>query len=85
VIPPVAERLPNGIFRYLWMANWPHQTVLVILTVVTFLLEVVPLELQCRVVNTLVKEKPFRLAVTLCVAYAGAVLIQDGLKLGLNI
>jgi hypothetical protein len=43
VIPPVAERFPNGIFRYLWMANWPHQTVLVILTVVTFLLEVVPL------------------------------------------
>jgi len=84
-MPPVAYRLPNSIFRYVLSASWPHQIALVILTVVTFLLEVVPLELQRRVVNDLVKERPFRLVVMLCVAYAGAILIQGTVKLGLNI
>jgi ABC-type multidrug transport system fused ATPase/permease subunit len=82
---PVAYRLPNSIFRYVLAASWPHQIALVILTVVTFLLEIVPLELQRRIVNNLVKERPFQLVVTLCAAYAGAVLIQGGVKLGLNI
>jgi ABC-type multidrug transport system fused ATPase/permease subunit len=82
---PVAYRLPNSIFRYVLAASWPHQIALVILTVVTFLLEIVPLELQRRVVNNLVKERPFQLVVTLCAAYAGAVLIQGATKLGLNV
>jgi len=52
-------RLPNTIFRYVFVVSWPHQIALVILTVVTFLLEIVPLELQRRIVNNLVKERPF--------------------------
>jgi ABC-type multidrug transport system fused ATPase/permease subunit len=82
---PVANRLPNSIFRYVLTASWPHQIALVILTAIAFLLEIIPLELQRRVVNNLVKERPFQLVVTLCAAYAGAALIQGGVKLGLNI
>jgi ABC-type multidrug transport system fused ATPase/permease subunit len=85
MMPPAPYRLPSNIFRYVLTESWPHQIALVILTVLTFLLEIVPLELQRRVVNNLVKDRPFRLVVTLCAAYAGAVLIQGGVKLGLNI
>ena len=37
-----------------------HQIALMILTVIAFLLEVVPLEIQRRVVNDLVKEDPLQ-------------------------
>ena len=78
-------RLPGTIFRYVFSVSWPHQLVLVVLTVVTFLLEIVPLEIQRRVVNNLVKERPFQWVVLLCAAYAGAVLFQGTTKLGLNV
>jgi len=84
-MPLVAYRLPSTMFRYVVTVSWPHQIALVSLTVVTFLLEVVPLEIQRRVVNKLVKERPFQLVVTLCAAYAGAVLVQGAIKLGLNV
>ena len=78
-------RLPSTIFRYVFAVSWPHQIALVTLAVITFLLEVAPLEIQRRVVNDLVKERSFWLIVTLCAAYAGAVLVQGGTKLLLNI
>ena len=81
----VENRLPNSIFRYVLTASWAHQIALVILTAIAFLLEIVPLELRRRVVNNLVKERPFQLVVMLCATYAGAVLIQGGVKLSLNI
>jgi ABC-type multidrug transport system fused ATPase/permease subunit len=81
----MAYRLPGTIFRYVFSVSWPHQLLLVVLTVVTFLLEIVPLEIQRRVVNNLVKERPFQWVVLLCAAYAGAVLFQGTTKLGLNV
>src|SRR5262249_24270009 len=78
-------QLPNGIFRYVFAVSWPHQLALVSLTVVTFLLEIVPLEIQRRVVNDLVKQRRFDLVMALCAVYAGAVLFQGGTKLALNI
>jgi hypothetical protein len=41
----------------------------------------VPLEIQRRVVNDLVKERSFKVVVTLCAAYAGVVLVQGATKL----
>jgi len=65
-------------------SGW-HQLLLLALTVAVFLLEVVPLELQRRIVNDLVKHRPYAWAVGLCAIYAAVVLIQGGTKLGLNI
>src|SRR6516162_6399072 len=79
------DRLPTNLFRYVFAVSWRHQIALVALTVITFLLEIVPLEIQRRVVNNLVKERPFQLVMVLCAAYAGAVLIQGATKLSLNI
>ena len=84
-MPLVAYRLPNNIFRYVLSVSWRHQIALVSLTVFTFLLEIVPLEIQRRVVNNLVKERPFQLVIILCAAYASAVLVQGATKLGLNV
>jgi ABC-type bacteriocin/lantibiotic exporter with double-glycine peptidase domain len=78
-------QLPNNLFRYVFTSSWQHQIALVALTIVTFLLEVVPLEIQRRVVNSLVKERPFQPVILLCAAYAGAVLVQGAIKLGLNV
>lgn len=79
------DQLPNNLFRYVFTFSWQHQIALVALTVVTFLLEIVPLEIQRRVVNNLVKERPFQPVIILCAAYAGAVLVQGAIKFGLNV
>src|SRR5215472_4111277 len=79
------DRLPTNLFRYVFAVSWQHQIALVILTVVTFLLETVPLEIQRRVVNDLVKARAFQVVVVLGVAYVGAVLVQGATKLGLNV
>ena len=84
-MPPIGYRLPNTIFRYIFAVSWPHQIALVILTIVTFLLEVAPLEIQRRVVNDLVKGRIFSWVVILCAAYAGVVIIQGSTKLLLNV
>jgi hypothetical protein len=70
---PIGYQLPTSIFRYVFAVSWPHQIVLVIMIVVTFLLEVAPLEIQRRVVNDLVKERSFKTVATLRAAYAGVV------------
>ena len=84
-MPLIGYQLPKTIFRYVFAVSWPHQIALVTLTVVTFLLEVAPLEIQRRAVNDLVKGRSFDLVVVLCAAYAGVVLVQGGTKLALNV
>ena len=77
--------LPSNIYRYVWEASGWHQLPLVLLTVCVSLLEVVPLELQRRIVNDAVKDRDYVYVLILCAAYLAAVLIQGGTKLGVNI
>jgi ABC-type multidrug transport system fused ATPase/permease subunit len=77
--------LPSNIYRYVRTTSGWHQLFLVLLTVCVFLLEVVPLELQRRLVDGLVKHRGYRLVLMLCGVYLGAVLVQGGTKLVLNI
>jgi ABC-type multidrug transport system fused ATPase/permease subunit len=81
-----AAEIPGDIFRYVLLASgfW-HQLLLVVLTVAVFLLEIVPLELQRRIVNDIVKDRQYRLVIMLCALYLGTVLVQGGTKLALNI
>ena len=80
-----AAEMPRNIFRYVLTTSGWHQLVLVLLTVAVFLLEVVPLELQRRIVNDLVKHREFWFIVSLAAVYAGTVLLQGGTKLVLNV
>src|SRR6266436_2741848 len=86
-LPPsggVAE-IPDHIYRYVLAASGWHQLGLVVLTVAVFLLEVVPLELQRRIVNDLVKHREYWSIVGLAAVYGGMILLQGGTKLVLNI
>jgi len=80
-----AAALPRNVFAYVLRTGAEHQLLLVLLTVSVFLLEVVPLELQRRIVNDLVKHRPYSWVIGLCAIYAATVLVQGGSKLGLNI
>jgi ABC-type bacteriocin/lantibiotic exporter with double-glycine peptidase domain len=80
-----ATELSDGLFRYILATSWQHQIPLVLLTVAVFLLEVVPLELQRRVVNDAVKNRSYSAIAMLCGAYVAAVLVQGAAKLGVNI
>jgi hypothetical protein len=80
-----ATEMPGNIFRYVLETSGLHQLFLLLLTVGVFLLEVVPLELQRRIVNDLVKHRDYRLVIFLCAAYAGTVLVQGATKLVLNV
>ena len=80
-----AAKMPRNIFRYVLETSGLHQLFLLLLTVGVFLLEVVPLELQRRIVNDPVKHWDYRLVIVLCAVYAGAVLVQGGTKLVLNV
>jgi ABC-type multidrug transport system fused ATPase/permease subunit len=80
-----AEELPGNVFRYVLATSAVHQLLLLALTVSVFLLEIVPLELQRRIVNDLVKNRPYSWVIVLCAVYAGVVLIQGGTKLVLNV
>lgn len=57
--PGAAVEMPGNIFRYVLATSGWHQLGLVVLTVAVFLLEIVPLELQRRIVNDLVKHREY--------------------------
>jgi ABC-type multidrug transport system fused ATPase/permease subunit len=80
-----ADELPGSVFRYVLATSGAHQLMLVALTISIFLIEIVPLELQRRIVNDLVKNRPYRWVIILCAVYAGVVLVQGGTKLVLNV
>jgi ABC-type bacteriocin/lantibiotic exporter with double-glycine peptidase domain len=77
--------LPSALLPYVVTTSWMHQLPLLALTVTVFLLEVVPLELQRRIVNDVVKDRQYSAIVLLCAAYAVAVMTQGSVKLALNI
>jgi ABC-type multidrug transport system fused ATPase/permease subunit len=79
------DELPGSVFRYVLAASGGYQLLLLALTVSVFLIEVVPLELQRRIVDNLVKDRPYDRVILLCAVYAGVVLVQGGTKLGLNV
>jgi ABC-type multidrug transport system fused ATPase/permease subunit len=77
--------LPRSVFRYIVATSGFHQVMLVLLTVAVFLIEIVPLELQRRIVNDLVKNRSYSFVLVLCAVYAGVVLVHGSTKLVLNV
>jgi len=68
-----------------WKVSGRDQVLLAALSIAVFLLEMVPLELQRRIVNDAVSRQDFAAIGLLCVLYVAAALGQGGLKLILNI
>ncbi|KGM34345.1 ABC transporter ATP-binding protein [Inquilinus limosus] len=77
--------MPQGLYRYIWRVSGRDQIFLSILAVAVFLLDLVPLELQRRIVNGALAKHALMQLVLLALLYVATVLAQGGLKLLLNV
>jgi ABC-type bacteriocin/lantibiotic exporter with double-glycine peptidase domain len=77
--------LPETILGFAWRTARLHQIWLSVLTAAVFLLNLVPLELQRRIVNEALEGKQLRILIWLAVAYFGVNLLQGALKAAVNI
>lgn len=75
----------KDLYRYIWRVSARGQVVLSALSIVVFLLELAPLELQRRIVNGAVEHQSLRFIAVLCLVYAGVALVHGGLKLVLSV
>lgn len=77
--------LPHNIYRYIWQVSARDQIWLSLLSVITFLLTMAPLELQRRIVNDVLHDKDVEKLVMMALAYAGIALFMGAVKRSLNI
>ena len=72
--------MPRSIFAYVLQYTGKHQLGLAILSIATFLLSAAPLELQRRIINTIVEHGAFSTLLWLALAYGGIGFYDDYLK-----
>lgn len=77
--------MPRGLYGYVWYVSGRPQIALGLLSVVIFLLDLVPLELQRRIVNEAIGQRLFTTLMVLCAIYAGVALMQGIAKLAWNV
>ena len=80
-----AALMPTSILGYVVRFTGWHQVGLAPLSVAVFLLSAVPLELQRRIVNDAIGKGSVRAILWLAVTYALVALLEQSLKMGLNI
>lgn len=86
VRPNVARSaMVKALYRYIWRISARDQIFLSLMSAGVFALELVPLELQRRIVNTAVHHQNLDLIIKLCLIYLAVALVHGGLKLGTNI
>lgn len=83
--PSAAVRLPRTIMGYVLQQSGLHQVALALLSVGVFALSAVPLELQRRIVNDAIGSGAVRTIFLLALAYAGVAMLEQLLKLLLNL
>ncbi len=83
--PSPDETIPGKLWAYIKRTTLRDQVWLSVLTILVFLLTLVPLELQRRVINDAIGRRNLSSILLLCLAYVAVVLLQGGLKLWLNI
>src|SRR5712692_5433884 len=77
--------LPQTMMGYVMRCSGRHQVVLALLSAAVFGLSTAPLELQRRIVNDAIKNGATRTILWLAAAYAGVAVLEQGLKLALNV
>src|SRR5581483_7440090 len=73
------------IYRYIWRTSRRSQVILALLATVTLLLDLIPLELQRRIVNDALKHHALDTLIELGALYVVVALVQGATKLGLNL
>ena len=71
-------------YRYIWRVSGKHQVFLSLLAVALFAVQLVPLELQRRIINNATERAEYRTIALLCLVYVLVVLVQGVLKYALN-
>lgn len=71
-------------YRYIWRVSGKHQVFLSLLAVTLFVVQLVPLELQRRIINNATERAEYRTIALLCLVYVLVVLVQGALKYALN-
>jgi hypothetical protein len=82
---PRRERPTLELYRYIWRISGRSQIILGGLAVCVLLLDLVPLELQRRIVNGALERRELDLLIGLCGLYAVAALLQGATKFALNL
>jgi ABC-type multidrug transport system fused ATPase/permease subunit len=77
--------MPRTLLGYVLRHTGRHQVGLALLATVVFLLSTVPLELQRRIINDLSEKGSFQAVAWLAGAYAAVALVDQALKLLLNV
>jgi len=77
--------LPRTIMGYVVRSSGRHQVALAVLSAAVFGLSSLPLELQRRVVNDAIKNGATETIIWLAIAYAGIALLEQVLKMALNV
>jgi ABC-type multidrug transport system fused ATPase/permease subunit len=77
--------LPQTIMGFVLHCSGRHQIALALLSAGVFGLSSVPLEIQRRIVNDAIKSGATETILWLAIAYAGVGLLEQGLKLALNL
>jgi len=72
-------------YRYIWKVSGRHQVFLSVLAVALFVVQLVPLELQRRIINDATQRAEYSAIAVLCLIYLFVVLVQGGLKYALNL
>lgn len=85
ITPGGDATMVKDLYRYIWKVSARDQVLLSLLAVSLFLIELVPLELQRRIVNGAVEGRGWEFVGTLCLVYAGVALLHGGLKLVMNV
>lgn len=75
----------KDLYRYIWKESGRQQVVLSALAVALMLIELAPLELQRRIVNSAVEHQDFQLIGLLCLIYLAVSVTHGALKLVLNV
>lgn len=71
-------------YRYIWRVSGKHQVFLSLLAVALFVVQLVPLELQRRIINNAAEGAEYQTIAVLCLVYVLVVLVQGSLKYVLN-
>lgn len=78
-------RLPDTIFGYVWEVSREGQIWLCVGSIISFLLSLVPLEMQRRVVNEALEQRQLRTLASLCAVYIVTALVAGWIKRWINV
>jgi ABC-type multidrug transport system fused ATPase/permease subunit len=82
---PAKSPFAKGMFAYIWHISGRSQVLLILLSIVLFLLDLAPLELQRRIVNDAIDHHVVASLIWLCGSYCVVAVLLGITKLTLNI